>query len=456
MATVASLRRRINELESQIAALNSKQEETRRRIEREQTQRMNELRDQLKRESEQNRRELEREFVQRSQRIREELLAQMQQQVDELRKADAEAQRERQRLLDELSQVNDELKNELDTLKKEEQQRTETSRRMAEELSEQAEQQQETVESLPHGFFCEGQLEIYAEHLEQVQTFLSMGMCEAAASTADICLAELKILEINVRSLQRDWEDLYWEYQCQASSLYEIMEAFERDPVESPMGEFILEDEDRTYWSNGQYPPVHDDVEQSYQLVRGIDTAGGITEYLCGGEAPQGREMVRAISGLYRLSDRLLAAITCIRNEMGLSDKRELRAEQAEELLKSRGFVRVSAGFRNDEPLDSYVLELTNNNGLDTLRLTFVPVREDGVAVDNICLVSLDMHTAPGAAFIRTLSESVVDILQNGIRDLRVLWDGETASEMDTVETNEKSVPDMRLLVRRLERRYQE
>lgn len=454
MATVASLNRRITELESQIAALNSKQEETKKRIKAECDQKINELKAQFQKESERNRHQLESDFDRRAQGIHEELLAQMQKQIDEIREVDARAQRERQQLMDELRQVNDELKDELDALKQQEQQRTETSRAMAEGLSEQAAQQRETVESLPHGFFCEGQLDVYAEHLSQVQTFLSQGMCEAAASTADICLAELKILEINVRSLQHDWEDLYWEYRGQASALHDIMEQFERDPVESPMGEFILEDEDRTYWSSGQYPPVHDEVEESYQLVSGIDAAGGVTEYLCGGVAPRGREMVQAITGLYRLSDRLSAATTCIKKEMGYSDERELLAKRAEELLSSQGFYRVSGGYRNDEPLDSYVLELTNN-GLDILRLTFVPVREDGVTVRNICLVSFDVRTAPGGAFVQTLTNSVVEIMQNNIPHLQTLWDGKTASEMKDVEKSKKAVPDMRLLVQHLEKKYQ-
>lgn len=461
MATAASLRRRIRSLESQIAELSSQQEETRRRIEQEQAQRIKSLRAQLKRESDQSRQQLEREFDRRSQQIREELFAQLQRQTEELRAFDAQAQRERQQLLDELQQMYDELSAELAGLKAQEQRRTEVSREMAEQLVAEAQQQQEAVEALPHAFFCAGQFDVFAEHLEQVQTFLAQGMCEAAASSADICLAELQILEINVRTMQREWEELYLEYRGQASMLHKLMEQFEAGPVESPLppGAFILCPEDRDDWSSGQYGPVHDEIVQAFQLVQGVDGAGSVSAYLSEGEAPQGRQMVQAITGLHRLADRLLAAITCIRNEMSLSDGREMLAEQAERLLAEQGYWRVSGGYRNEDPLDSYVLDLKNND-MDTLRLTFVPVREDGVAVRNICLISLDIQTTPGESFIQQVAQETASIVKDASPGLQVVWDGvwdkSTADKVSQAESRNKDVPDMRLLVRRIERKYQE
>ena len=455
MATTGSLKRQIRRLESELDDLKRSQDDTRRRIEREQERRARELQAKLDQELARSRTQMRHDLDQRVGELQAQLFEQIQRQADELRAYDERAQRERQRLVDELMRVNDELAAELDAIRSREQQRTETGRAMAEQLATQAEHQREVVEGLPHAFFCAGELDVLVEHLGQVQTFLGQGMCEAASSTADMCLSELQILEINVRSLQREWEDLFAEYRGQASMLHQIMEQFEQGGVDSPMGSFKLVAEDRDDWSRGAYTPVHDEVEQAFELVRGVEEEG-VAAFLNAGGAPRGRQLVQAITGLHRLSDRLLAAITCIKNELWLSDGREVLANQAEGILATQGYVRVSAGYRDDDPLESYVLELSNN-GIDTLRLTFVPVRENGVAVKNICLLSLDVTTTPGQDFMQGLAGEVKGLLDAGFnRTLEVLWDGTLAAPMDRVETQQKGVPDMRLLVRHIERKYQQ
>ena len=460
MATTGSLRRRIRSLESDLDALRRQQEDTRRRIEKEQAQRAKELRAQMRRELEQSRAQTLLEVDRRTNELQAQLFEQIQQQADELRAFDERAQRERQHLVEQLSQVNDELAAELDAIKRQEQQRTEAGRAMAEELAGEASRQRETVEALPHAFFCSGQLDVLTEHLSQVQTFLDQGMCEAASSTADMCLSELQILEINVRSLQHEWEDLFAEYRGQASMLHQLMEQFEANPVASPMDRqgFALLPEDRDDWSRGAYTPIHDEIEQAFELVRDVEEEG-VTAFLSAGTAPRGRQLVQAITGLHRLSDRLLAAITCIKNELYLSDGREMLGDFAESVLAEQGYTRVSAGYRDDDPLESYVLELTLNR-IDVLTLTFVPVRENGVAVRNTCLLSVDVTTTPGSGFVQQLAGNLADTLNERYRlaglPLEVKWDGAGAMPMARVETQQKAVPDMRLFVRHIERKYQQ
>lgn len=101
------------------------------------------------------------------------------------------------------------------------------------------------------------------------------------------------------------------------------------------------------------------------------------------------------------------------------------------------------------------MLDLTIN-GLDTLHIVFAPVREDGVAVRNVCLVSLRQQTIPGESFIRGIAQNVVSMLSKDFNErVRCLWDGKLANEMNQVEVQQKAVPDMRLLVKRIERKYQ-
>ena len=92
--------------------------------------------------------------------------------------------------------------------------------------------------------------------------------------------------------------------------------------------------------------------------------------------------------------------------------------------------------------------------------LTFVPVRENGVAVRNTCLLSVDVTTTPGSGFVQQLAGNLADTLNERYRlaglPLEVKWDGAGAMPMARVETQQKAVPDMRLFVRHIERKYQQ
>ena len=457
MATVASLKNRVQELERELNALTSKQDELRQRLEREYADRTAALERRLQETLAQERDRWNHEVARQARSIREELTADLQRQTEEIRRQDAEAQRQREQLVQELRTVNDELARQLQDLRKQDQERTEHGHAAAELMLRVAEDQKATVNELPHEFFCAGQFDVLAEHLEQARFFLDQGMNEAATSSADMCLAELEILEVTVREQQRIWEQLFDEYRRNVTAIYHLMEAFEQEPVSSPLapGAFYLEDEDRDDWSRGVYPEVHDEVNQAYGLVRGAEAAGSVSAFLADTSLPHARELSRSILQLNRLSDRLTAAIVGIRNELAYSDHRELLAQAAAQALTSQGLHVTSEGYLDDDPLESYVMELTGN-GLDVVRLSFVPVRRDGVVERTVCLVSLDLRTVRGGDQMHGLAETTVRVLQRAVGDgADVRWDGTAGRVMQVEEQRLKAVPDVRLLARRYERKYQ-
>ena len=452
MATVRQLQRRINELEAELQQLTSNQRNLRQTIEREYEARIRQLERDMQETARRNKAHLEQEFAERTRRLREELYAEMRRRDEELRRADAEAQAARDRLMAELERANEELRQQVEDMRRHEQQRSEAAHESAEEAARQAQTQAAVVEQLPHEFFCPGQLGVLVDHVQAARSFMDQGMHEAAVATADAALAELQILELTVREQQRQWEELFGEYRRMTRTLGELLDSFERTPQRTPLGLFLLENEDWQLWSSEEYAEVRRQVNDALGLVEGVERHG-VEAYLAGGGAMTGRQLVQGVGELHRLAERLTAVTTCITSEMFYSDGREMLADQAEAVLDGQGMRVLAQGYRGDNPLETFVVELSVNDE-DLVRLSFVPRRDDGVAVGNVCLVSLDVRTTPGAAFVRRLADDVVRLLRGGIGGAQVMWDGQGAREMVTQERQFKDRSDPARLARRLERKY--
>ena len=157
------------------------------------------------------------------------------------------------------------------------------------------------------------------------------------------------------------------------------------------------------------------------------------------------------------MADRFTAAASCIRSERFFSDERFALGEAAEKTLSDAGYRIVHSDFRGEpcpEPMDCYDLEATIN-GIDTVRLSFVPRREDGVAVRNVCILTVDSRTVPNPAVISQITDETRRMLQPVLRGTEIVCfrSGETAAGQ--MEQRLNRAPDPALLARRLERKYQ-
>lgn len=85
-----------------------------------------------------------------------------------------------------------------------------------------------------------------------------------------------------------------------------------------------------------------------------------------------------------------------------------------------------------------------------------VPVRKDGVVERTECLVSLELAGIQGAEHVEGMATTIVELLKQGFGTVvEVRWDGQKALPMEVEEQRLKAVPDIRLLARRYERKFQ-
>lgn len=451
----SSLRGRVSELERQLQANTRQHQEALRQMEAAHAQRTRQLEADLQQLLSLNE-ELREHYAAQVHELQDQLLAEMRSHMDAVRQADAAAQAQRQQLLAELAQITESLNDQLTDVRRQEAERTEVGRSMAERLEGEARTQELVVRGLPHAFFRPGQLAVFAEHLESVRTLMQTGMYDAAAAAADASLAELEILEVTVREDQREWEALFAEYRAMATCLRSTMDDFEREAVQTPLGAFRLSDEERDYWSRGQYAAVRAEVDQAWAMVEGVERAGSVGAFLSEGTAAKGTQLVRQITGLHHVSERMSAAMACIRSECSFSYGRMQLADIAEEVLMGQGYHVVRSEFRDGEPIDCYDLELTIN-GIDKATVTFVPCRTDGIVTRNACLVSLDMRTMVNDDYAARVAQGIVERLQGdeAFIGIEVTWVEEGEQARVAVERRHKAKPDPAALARKLERRYQ-
>lgn len=444
---VAALRRRIRQLESRLRELNCQQEEMRRQQEEQNEAQLRQMRQEVS--------QIDARQVQRVRAMQEEIGRELHQQMEQLRREDAAAQAERRRLLDELAQVERELKEELEEIRRQERRREEVSRETAERFCQEAEGQEKAAAETPHEFFCPGQLEIFREHLEAARTMLKSGMYDAAAASADAAAAELEILRINVREQQREWMEMFQTYRLLAGELYRTLEQFEREELETVCGRFRLKSVERDYWSQERYGEVRDAVLAAWETVRELEDAVSTEAFLRSGRGVKGFQLTRQISALHRLSERLLAVMLCIRSERIYSDQRYVWGQEAAEQLEAAGYQVLDARFHGEpeESIDCY--EVTAAMGGDLVTITFAPRREDGVTVENVCLLTLDARVVPNPVLIQARAEEIQGCLREGHPGLRTEWYQEGDARRETARRNYVRKPDATVLAKRLERRYQ-
>ena len=443
-------------MERDLNAAINRQERQRREIER----RNREQIDRLRRELQQTKRDMDASYAQKARSLAQELTARERRFQEELRRADEQAQARRAELLRTLQAANEELREEVAQIRRKEFERTQNGQALARERTRYAEERAAAVERMPHAYFCPGQLDLFREHLSSVQSMIRSGMYEAAAATADAAGAELEILEINVRQQRREWEEMYAAYRETVLRVRDKLSQFQREELFTPCGKFRMNDEERDYWSRENYSAIRTDARNACAMVDEIERDGDADAYLAELSASQGQHFSplrfgQELKKLNRLEERADAVISCIRDERYFSDERYQLAGEIETRLSAEGYRVTLSRFRGEpeEPLDCYDLELRPNER-DILRLTFIPVRRDGVTAQTLCLVTADVASVPNPALIEHWARDVMNGIRREFPKLNIVW-REEPGRRDEVEREYKKEPDMRLLAKKLEKKYQ-
>lgn len=459
MSTVAGLKAEIRRLRSDIDWLNNEQNKLRNQLREASNIKIKELESQYKDLLRKKTAENEAVYAQRLHNIEVQMLNEYQDNIRKIREADEAASLEREIYLKQLKESNEELRREIEHIEEEEENRKHTSLYFAKKSLEEADVVQKNVEMEPHEFFFPEQLDIILEHLEKTQLFINNEMYGAAASMAEAAIVELELLEIKTRQKRHEWELLYQIYKELVERIHQKLTEFKEEELITRAGRFKLSDKERTFWSREHFDSIESQINQAYDIVQNIEIIG-INQYLKSGKAEKEYHFTRNIQNIRNLEDCLVAVITCIRNERIFSDERFVFGQAVAEMYSGRGYTILKDEYKHDaydkeNPMDSYEVEVSIN-GIDKMRISLVPRRENGVVISNECLVSEEVKTIYDDKLVRNTNQECKELIKENIcKELVIETFQDSYINMKNRENLVKRVPEPEKLMRKLERKYQ-
>lgn len=474
MATEAQLRRRIRQLEDEIAHLASERADFGREMSRQMNEHFKRIQAECSREIARQKRETEEEYSRRVRDFQERMLADMRAEYAKLQKQAEKVVHEQELKLRELSECNEELRTLLNEMKAHEELIDVNHKMHAEMLLEQLQENRSVTKEVPHEFFYRGEFDIIDSHAKQVPEEIKMEMYQAAAADASSVTLEFDLLRTKVEQALNEWILAFQDYARTIKTIQARISFLETNEVHTCVGDFKMIPKELDFWSSGTYLSYKSRMEESIRMVEEIERIG-VVAYLKTQSGQQRKEIFAKVKEAKKWESELLGITNCIVSERLLSDERWLLAKKISEYLTRIGYEVVEKGFRladtetaskdwyqklklhQRNPMDCYDLVLTIQ-GRDLLKITFVPVRVNGVAVRNECIISLDAKTM----IDRTLTDSVLETNIGRIRKmfpwLHVMGVQVGSSQSQRVAAEErqrKKEPSPAEQIKSLEKKYQ-
>lgn len=415
MAVWDSPRQRLRQVERQLDELTQQQAETRRQMQQQGFQRVQQLEQEYRERFQRLSRETDAEYAQRLQQMQERILQANNAQLAELQAFDERCRREREDKLAELQLVNESLQQQLKAIQERSDQQERMLRREAETMLAQARQTNEQAQQTNHLFFFPDQLSVIESQMTRSVSMLDRGLYNVAAASALSAITEMELLILNVRQKESEWLQLFSSYAAIIIRVAKKLQAFceERHETlytrEEEKPGHLLTERQSDYWSSGQYAPLCQLVEEAASQIRRAEEIG-VQEYLRQGSALRAGQLVNAIRDARILEDRCTAVITSIRNELRFSDERYVLGCLLANALEELEYSVEIEGFEQDEngveqPLGLYELQSTLDGNVN-LTITISPVRENGVVMYNMVIVSVALPRLADPHAIRTLIAS--------------------------------------------------
>lgn len=389
---------RLRELESQLRRLQNEHKASITRIQKDADARIAALETRYKRLLADQKQKTDAAYRESLSQLQEQLLAEHRRQLALLEAQEEEARRKREAIMRQQKDALDELKAQIKDMRETREQEKASSRVFAEKYLYEARQAEKKTDLTPHNFFKPDEMDVLRSLLSKADGQMTSGIYEAAAASAVSATAELELLEAQVKALQEEWTQLFERYAADIQRLFDTAEAFRKEELPSFVMPRRIDEDSRCYWSCGAWKSVSDDIAAAHQTVQGAKKEG-LTSYLKSMKAPRQRQLLHQIRDARRLEDHLTAAITAVRQEMSLSDVRYQAGEYLLAVLDSLGYTILHAGFREtdgvENPLESYEIEARLNEET-SVHIALIPLREDGVARRNECLITVHMaHPQP-------------------------------------------------------------
>lgn len=331
-------------------------------------------------------------------RVQEQLLQEHRRQMDQLEAQEEQARQKREAVMRQQKETLEELKAQVQSMREKREQEKANSRAFAEKYLHEARQAEKKADLTPHNFFKPDEMDVLRSMLAKVDAQMNSGVYEAAAASAVSATAELELLEAQVKALQEEWTQLFERYAADIQRLAGTMEAFRKEELPSIVQPRQIDEEARCYWSSGAWQTISEEITAAHTVVQGAKKEG-LPAYLKSMKAPRQRQLLTQIRDARHMEDRLIAAITAVRQEMSLSDARYQAGEYLLEALEKLGYAILHAAFKEadgvENPLDSYEIEARLSEET-AVHIALIPLREDGVARRNECLITVHMaHPQP-------------------------------------------------------------
>ena len=473
MATEASLRRQIRELESQIASLRRQEEEFRREMNRQMNRRLDAFKSEYERALQRMRDETEELYTARIQSFQEEMIRKAHEQYEALEKEAARVAALQSEKLKELSECNEELRSVLQKMKAHSEMVDQVHRSFAANAMEQMKVARESTRTEPHEFFFKGEFDIIDSHAKQVESEIRQEMYQAAASDAGSIEMEFSLLRTKVQQALHEWMLAFQDYAGIVKGISRKISLLEAHELQTAAGTFRMNEKELNYWSCGSYSPYKRKIQEAMEFIRRVEEVG-VTEYLKQQEHLQRKGIFGQVSEAHKWEDELAAITTCILNERLFSDERWVSARKAIQCLQEIGYQILRVGYRSpgeelrsaewypkgtkyqQNPLDCFDLDVTIQ-GMDIVRITFLPVRTNGVAVRNECIISMEAKTLQDPVTVREIIDTNIKRITANVQTIRVfgVYAGGIGSQTVTAEENSRrKEPSSKEQIRYLERKY--
>ena len=473
MASEAELRRKINQLQKEIDQINRDRRKMQSEMTRKTDRELASLKSKYQSELRRQKNETDEEYSRRLRNFQNEMTRRSQQESREMQRQTERMLNEQNAKLAELSQANDELLALLKTMKQRTEQTDEAHKAYALQLIEQAKQSRTDTDKKPHEFFFNGEFEIIDSHCSELASEIDRQMYQAAAADAGSVMLEFDLLATKTDKSLEEWMQAFADYSAIVKRIARQIELLEEYQLTTAAGTFVMKENELEFWSSGTYLAFREKIRSALSRITDIEKKG-IDQYRITADHKNRKHIFALVTDAKRWSDELSGITNCILSERLLSDERWFLAQSAEKALKEKGYRRVRKKFREPEaflleqkwypsdtlarscPLECFDLVMTVQ-GEDMLNITYVPFRENGLAVRNYCIISLTAVTVTSPEHVNAIVTSAAQSVRGVSPSLNVMTMGERARQETAIKAQEQSgkkQPSPEQQITYIERKY--
>lgn len=470
MASEAQLRRRIRELQTQIESLRHQNENFQNDMTRRMNERFSALKAEYDRALTRQKNETEELYAARIRTFQEQIVKEMQQQYRSLEREAARITKQQADKIAELGECNEELRSILQRMKSRSEAAESNQRMYAASLLEQLKKCRDDAGATPHEFFYKGEFEIIDSHADQIQDEIGQEMYQAASADASSVMMEFDLLKTKVEQALQEWMMAFQDYARIVRGISERIELLESHPIRTAAGTFTMVPQELNFWSSGTYLPYKQKIGEALRMIEEVKNEG-VVDYLKGQRGQPRKGIFAKVSEAHKWDDELAGITNCILSERTLSDERWAAARLVSAQLKEVGYSVVRKRYREPDasvkdaewypkdkkfrqnPLDSFEL-IETIQGIDLLHITFVPVRDNGVAVRNECIISMTAKSLRDMALTRDVIEVNIRRVRAAVGSMNVSGAADGGAQLAAEEQSRKKSPDPKEQIRYLERKY--